>query len=132
MRPAPDGAPLTSRRDGASIEVQPAGELDMAATFRLEPQVERLLAEDGVRRLVLNLAEVRFIDSAGIGALLSIRERTERLSVEMALTNVPAPVQRVLELTGTGAQVEPQATADPGHHRSSTPSGSHMFRLRPD
>jgi anti-anti-sigma factor len=49
-----------------------------------------------------DLADVRFIDSAGIGALLSIRERTERLSVEMALTNVPAPVQRVLELTGIG------------------------------
>ena len=113
MQPAPDGAPVTSRRDGASIEVQPAGALDMAATFTLEPEVERLLAEDGVRRLVLNLAEVRFIDSAGIGALLSIRERTERLSVEMALTNVPAPVQRVLELTGTGALVAPQPTAEP-------------------
>jgi anti-sigma B factor antagonist len=105
MQPAPDAAPLTSRRDGASIEVKPAGELDMAATFMLEPEIERLLAEDGVRRLVLNLAEVRFIDSAGIGALLSIRERTERLSVEMALTNVPAPVQRVLELSGTAAGV---------------------------
>jgi anti-sigma B factor antagonist len=101
MQPAPNPARVTSRRDGASIEVQPAGELDMAATFMLEPEIERLLAEDGVRRLVLNLAEVPFIDSAGIGALLSIRERTERLSVEMALTNVPAPVQRVLELTGT-------------------------------
>jgi anti-anti-sigma factor len=85
----------------------------MAATFRLEPEVERLLAEDGVRRLVLNLAEVRFIDSAGIGALLSIRDRTERLSIEMALTNVPAPVQRVLELTGTAALAAPQRTAGP-------------------
>jgi anti-sigma B factor antagonist len=113
MQPAPDAAPLTSRRDGASVEVHPVGELGMDATFMLEPEVERLLAEDGVRRLVLNLAEVRFIDSAGIGALLSIRERTERLSVEMALTNVPAPVQRVLELTGTGALVAPQPTAEP-------------------
>jgi anti-sigma B factor antagonist len=113
MQPAPDAAPLTSRRDGASIEVQPTGELDMAATFMLEPEVERLLAMDGTRRLVLNLADIRFIDSAGIGALLSIRERTERLSVEMALTNVPAPVQRVLELTVTGAIVAPQPPAEP-------------------
>jgi anti-sigma B factor antagonist len=113
MQPAPDTAPLTSRRDGASIEVKPAGELDMAATFVLEPELERLLAEDGVRRLELNLADVRFIDSAGIGALLSIRERTERLSVEMALTNVPAPIQRVLDLTGTGPVVAPQRTAEP-------------------
>ena len=113
MRSAPNAAALTSRRDGASIEVQPAGHLDMAATFMLEPEVERLLAEDGVRRLVLNLAEVLFIDSAGIVALLSIRERTERISVEMALTNVPALVQRVLELTGTAGVLAPPRTAGP-------------------
>ena len=99
MQPAPEA--FTSRRDGASVEVSPAGDLDMAATFRLEPAVEQLIAQDGVRRLVLDLAEVRFIDSAGIGALLSIRERADRLRVELALTNVSAPVEQVLEFTGT-------------------------------
>lgn len=73
----------------------------MVATFKLEPEVDRLLAETGARRLVLDLAEVRFIDSAGVGALLSIRERTEQLGVELILANVPEPVRRVLGLTGT-------------------------------
>jgi anti-anti-sigma factor len=101
MQPAPDAGSLTSRRVDASVEIVAGGDLDMAATFKLEPEVERLLAQDGVRRLVLDLADVRFIDSAGIGALLSIRERADRLHVELALTNVPAHVERVLELTGT-------------------------------
>ncbi|MGH3337312.1 MAG: STAS domain-containing protein [Propionibacteriaceae bacterium] len=101
MQPAPDAGSFTSWRVGASVEIQASGDLDMAATFKLEPEVERLLAQDGVRRLVLDLAGVRFIDSAGIGALLSIRERADRLRVEMALTNVPTQVERVLELTGT-------------------------------
>ena len=101
MQRTPDAAPLTSRRGETSVEILPAGDLDMAATFKLEPEVERLLGQDGVRRLVLDLANVRFIDSAGVGALLSIRERAKGLGVEMALTNVPIHVQHVLELTGT-------------------------------
>ena len=100
MPPTPEAGSLTSRRVDSSVEIQAGGDLDMAATFKLEPEVERLLAQDGVRRLVLDLADVRFIDSAGIGALLSIRERADRLRVELAVTNVPAQVERVLELTG--------------------------------
>jgi anti-anti-sigma regulatory factor len=72
--------PDTPRVDGACVEVALAGDLDMAATFNLEPEVDRILAQKQVRRLVLDLAGVRFIDSAGVGALLSIRERTEQLA----------------------------------------------------
>jgi anti-anti-sigma factor len=85
-----------------AAEVVLGGDLDMAATFTLEHEVDRLLAQGGFRTLVLDLANVRFIDSAGIGALLSIHERTRQLGVEMALAEVPDPVQRVLDLSGTG------------------------------
>jgi anti-anti-sigma factor len=96
MRP-PD---VTSQPDQEAVEVVLAGDLDMNATFRIEPEVYRLLTQHGIRRLVLNLAEVRFIDSAGVGALVSIRERAERFGVEMTLTNASGAVQRVLDLTG--------------------------------
>jgi anti-sigma B factor antagonist len=101
MRRSLDATPATPRVDDTFVEVALAGDFDMVTTFKLEPEVDRLLAETGVRRLVLNLADVRFIDSAGVGALLSIRERTEQLGVELILANVPDPVQRVLRLTGT-------------------------------
>ena len=79
----------------------------MVATFKLEPEVDRLLAETRIRRLVVDLAETRFIDSAGVGALLSIRERTKQLGVELTLANIPDPVQRVLDLTGATAVLAP-------------------------
>ena len=80
-----------------------AGDLDMAATFRVEPEVDRLLARHAVRRLVLDVADVGFIDSAGLGALLSIRERTKSLGIELALVNVSDPVRRILDLSGMAA-----------------------------
>jgi anti-anti-sigma factor len=76
----------------------------MAATFRIEPELERVLAQTEGRRLILNLADVRFIDSAGVGALLSMRERARQLGVQMSLADIPEPVQRVLDLSGTAAQ----------------------------
>ena len=105
MQPAPDAGSFTSRRIDASVEIEASGDLDMAATFKLEPEVERLLNQEGLRRLVVDPTHVRFIDSAGIGALLSIRERADRLRVEMSLANVPAHVARVLDLTGTSGLV---------------------------
>ena len=100
MRPPLDAPARRTRGDETSVELTLTGDLDMVATFNLEPEVDRLLAERGVRRLILNLADVRFIDSAGVGALVSIRERTEHLGVELILANVPGPVHRVLEIAG--------------------------------
>ena len=99
MRP-PD---VPSQPDEEAVEVVLSGDLDMNATFRIEPEVYRLLTQHGIRRLVLDLAEVGFIDSAGIGALVSIRERAEQFGVELTLTNASETVQRVLDLTGVGS-----------------------------
>ena len=74
----------------------------MAATFKLESELERLLATDNVRRLVFDLARLTFVDSAGLGALLAISDRAKDLGIEMALTNLSAPVRRILDLSGLG------------------------------
>jgi anti-sigma B factor antagonist len=103
MRSPLDAAAHRTGGDDASVELALAGDLDMVATFNLEPEVDRLLAERGVRRLILDLADVGLIDSAGVGALVSIRERTEQLGIELILANVPRPVHRILEITGTRA-----------------------------
>ena len=81
---------LPSQPEAEAVEVVLTGDLDMDATFRIEPDVYRLLSQHGIRRLVLNLAEVGFIDSAGVGALVSIRERAEQFGVEMTLFGMPA------------------------------------------
>jgi anti-sigma B factor antagonist len=93
---------LTSRRDDDRVHVELAGDVDMSASFTLEPEVERLLAEDDVRRLTLDLGDVRFIDSAGLGTLLSLRERAAGLGIATELVDVSEPVKRVLDATGTG------------------------------
>jgi len=78
-----------------------SGELDMRAAFQLESGLERLLGERDVRRLELDLGGVSFLDSAGLGSLLSTHQRARDLGIEMQIVNPSAPVQRILHLTGT-------------------------------
>ena len=73
-----------------------SGELDIASAPLLERAVE---AVD--RPLVINLAEVTFMDSTGLRALLLARQQAQSGGQELSLRPGPRQVQRVFELSGT-------------------------------
>ncbi|HET8713386.1 MAG TPA: STAS domain-containing protein [Gemmatimonadales bacterium] len=85
---------------GTIAEVLVSGDLDMAAAFKLEPAIERVVAEHSVQALVLDLADVSFIDSAGVGSLLSARDRLNDLGVNAHFTRPSKAVERVLDVGG--------------------------------
>jgi anti-anti-sigma factor len=85
---------------GDTVEARISGDLDMAATFRLEPELERLTRRSGVRSLVIDLDGVEFIDSSGLGLLLATHDRLRTAQLELVLANPSASVRRMLELTG--------------------------------
>jgi anti-anti-sigma factor len=91
----------THRRDSA-VEVVAAGELDMAAAFQLESGVDPLLEDEAVDSVELDLSDVGFVDSAGLGALLALRERAQDRGVALGIARASDPVRRLLELTGLG------------------------------
>jgi anti-anti-sigma factor len=91
-----------ARRDGDTIVASLSGELDMPATFRLEPELERLTQQSGVRALVLDMGEVEFIDSAGLGVLLASHERLRAAGIRFDLTSPSRAVDRILQVTGAG------------------------------
>jgi anti-anti-sigma factor len=78
-----------------------SGDLDMAAAFRLEPAIEHVVRENTVDELVLDLADVDFIDSSGVGSLLSAREHLNSLGIRATVQRPSQAVQRVLDVTGT-------------------------------
>jgi anti-anti-sigma factor len=89
-----------------SIDIALAGELDMAAAFRLESELERLLATPGIDAVVLDLGDVRFLDSAGLGVLLSIRDRARRQELDFRIVRMSEPVRRVLDATATRSALD--------------------------
>jgi anti-anti-sigma factor len=79
--------------------ITPGPELDIATAPHLGAQVIDLLTQ-GDRRLVLDFAHVRLIDSAGIGVLLSSHRRVTAVGGEMVVVNASDHVRHVFEVTG--------------------------------
>ncbi|MDN4160416.1 STAS domain-containing protein [Nocardioides abyssi] len=75
------------------------GEIDLATVggFRL---VLSELMVDGHVHVVVDLADVPFIDSSALGALVAAHRRARGLGGSLAVAGIQAPVARILELTG--------------------------------
>jgi anti-sigma B factor antagonist len=87
-----------SRRGRWSV-VAVAGEVDVATAPRLR---ERLigLVNDGCYHIVVDLAAVDFIDSTGLGVLISGLKRVRTHDGELALVCTEARILKVFEITG--------------------------------
>ena len=112
----PGSHEFEATRSGESVVATLSGELDMFATFRLEPDLERVTRQPGVRALVIDVGGVDFIDSAGIGLLLATHERLRAERIRFALANPSPSVRRMLKLTGaadTLAVTAAPASPDP-------------------
>src|SRR5215475_2643928 len=59
---------------GSSAQLALAGELDMNSTGQMTDRANMLLDDPSIEQLVINLAEIEFIDSSGLGALVAIRQ----------------------------------------------------------
>ena len=99
---------LAADRDGRRARLVLSGELDMGARFRAEQALDRLLAAP-LEQLVVDLGEVTFLDSSGMGLILEVDERARREAFKLRLLPGPPEVQRVFELAGV-ADVLPFAT----------------------
>jgi anti-anti-sigma factor len=96
-------APLWSARittAGPSRTVLLKGELDMVAAKALR---ELLITELDTRQattVVADLADVTFLDSAALGALINAYHHADNTGRRFAVRNPTRAVRRILEITG--------------------------------
>jgi anti-anti-sigma factor len=55
--------------------------------------------EDGVEDFILDLAAVELVDATGLGLLIGMHRRAERVGRRLVLTHVPERVERLLMAT---------------------------------
>ena len=65
---------------------------------KIKDRIKDLLA-DGQRRILLNLAEVSYIDSAGLGSLISSYATVKREGGSLKLVNLTKRVKDLLAIT---------------------------------
>jgi anti-anti-sigma factor len=81
----------------AETRVVMNGELTLADHSRIRRLIGEMMRTDPVR-LVLDLAGLEFIDSAGVGMVLIAHEEAGRHGKELALRGPRGQVRRVLDL----------------------------------
>jgi anti-sigma B factor antagonist len=89
------------QRDADRLIVRLAGELDMASAPSLQEALEGSEPDAGTM-LVLDVQQLRFIDSTGLRVILWARERCQDRDLAFALTPGSPQVQRLLAISGAG------------------------------
>lgn len=88
---------VEERRDAPVAVLHCSGQLTATNAESFKATVTRLL--DGqIARLIVDLEQVTFLDSAGIGALVAAMKRTRARGGDIALCALPAPVAMTLRL----------------------------------
>jgi anti-sigma B factor antagonist len=88
------------KSSGRAMVVKPSAarvDIEVAAQFRA---ALLQLVEQGARSVVVDMSQVQFIDSSGLGALVSALKalKTKERNGDIKLANVQAPVTALLEI----------------------------------
>lgn len=90
---------IARRTEGEIQVVAPSGRITLGQSVRELRQAFDELAEQS-QRVVVNMAEVPYIDSAGLGSLVSGLSAVKKSGGALALCDVQPRVAQLLELTG--------------------------------
>jgi anti-sigma B factor antagonist len=102
-QPSPDFLDVTLiRPHPGTLVLAVRGEIDTLTAPAFTAAIEDLLGASG-EVLVMDLAEVRFLASSGLAALISAAHRAEDRGIRLRLVVTNRAVRRPLEITGTAA-----------------------------
>jgi anti-anti-sigma factor len=91
---------LDTRRKGAVTVLVLRGDLDLATVPLLrEPALEELERSE-CRTLMLDLAELTFLDSTGLGCWIDLRNQAQQRGKSLEFDSVPQVVRRTVTIAG--------------------------------
>jgi anti-sigma B factor antagonist len=90
---------------GDALVATVRGVIDLLSTGPLQEQLNTALSH-GATRLVLDLAEVTFVDSTGLGLLVSLQRRTRGAGGWLRLVNPRPQLGRMLHTTNLDQRLQ--------------------------
>ena len=91
---------LNTRKVDGHIIVEASGRLESGEPCLQLRALAKRLTSNGGRFFVLNMAGISYVDSAGLGLLLSIYATIRNQGGDLKLMNVSPHVQELLTITG--------------------------------
>jgi anti-sigma B factor antagonist len=89
---------ITVREAGSVMVLDLKGRLDLASGSRLKEEVKKLFENDNTQ-IHLNMSLVEFINSSGLGSLVSVMKEVRLLKGRFTLSNLANYVEEIFEIT---------------------------------
>jgi anti-sigma B factor antagonist len=97
--PALEPLELSHREDGRGRQVVAVkGEIDVATSPALRDDLYAII-DGGAREVVVDLSELGFIDSSGLGVLVAALKHMRERDGQLVLAGLQQPALRVFEIT---------------------------------
>ena len=79
------------------VTLFPVGHIDSDTAPKLDQEITRLLSEP-IKTLVLDMEEVGFLSSAGVGTIAKTKTVLNRQGAELAMINLQPQIKKVFEI----------------------------------
>ncbi|WP_141433397.1 anti-sigma F factor antagonist [Bacillus sp. 03113] len=77
-----------------------SGELDHHSSDELREKAIYAIEKNNIRHIVLNLEQLSFMDSSGLGVILGRYKQIKQLHGEMVVCAISPAIQRLFDLSG--------------------------------
>ena len=91
---------LTTSQEQEAVRVALAGELDLSSALTFDDELRRIEEDAEAPTLVLDLGELKFMDSTGLRLIVSAHQRAVRAGRRLAIVHASNAVRRIFRLTG--------------------------------
>ena len=91
--------------DGQTLYAVPGGGIDHHTARPIREQIDDAVTDRMAKRLVLDLSEVDFMDSAGLGLILGRLRHVSAGGGKLVLLDPSADIMRILRLAGLDKQL---------------------------
>lgn len=99
-------ADITSEFEGGVLKLKIIGEIDHHSARCVREKADKEIFLYRPQMLELDLSEVNFMDSSGLGIIMGRRECAASVGCEMRLINPCRRVERILSLAGIERLIE--------------------------
>jgi anti-sigma B factor antagonist len=88
--------------DGKENRIYLSGELDLSAASSLANVLDSVVRKEE-ETLILDLKELKYIDSTGIGLIVSAIKVRAAMQAAFQIDHIPAKVRRLFDITGVSS-----------------------------
>lgn len=91
---------VSSNLRGSTLYIKLVGELDEYTAGYTRHQMDRAFDSMGYKQIVLDLSELKFMDSTGIGVLIGRYKRVKQENKQIYISNPNTQIEKIFVMSG--------------------------------